>query len=70
MSVKGWWEGCKEQTERSLPANVTNIRDEASWLKLHANQEYVLQVSMRRLNMGQQRVSQPTYFLNFLSNLT
>ncbi|XP_057196381.1 activating signal cointegrator 1 complex subunit 3 isoform X2 [Triplophysa rosa] len=58
MSVKGWWEGCKEQTERSLPANVTNIRDEASWLQLHANQEYVLQVSMRRLNMGQQRRKQ------------
>ncbi len=60
MSVKGWWEGCEEQTERVLPANVTNIRDESSWLPLHADQEYVLQVSLRRLNAGQQRVSPPT----------
>ncbi|KAL0173067.1 hypothetical protein M9458_033378, partial [Cirrhinus mrigala] len=55
MSVKGWWEGCEEQTERAIPANVTNIRDESSWLPLHADQEYVLQVSLRRLNAGHQR---------------
>ncbi|XP_016378084.1 activating signal cointegrator 1 complex subunit 3-like, partial [Sinocyclocheilus rhinocerous] len=58
MSVKGWWEGCEEQTERVIPANVTNIRDESSWLPLHADQEYVLQVSLRRLNAGQQRRKQ------------
>lgn len=59
MSVKGWWEGYEEQTERVLPANVTNIRDESCWLPLHADQEYVLQVSLHRLNAGQQRVSPP-----------
>uniref|UniRef100_A0A8C2PSK9 Activating signal cointegrator 1 complex subunit 3 n=1 Tax=Cyprinus carpio TaxID=7962 RepID=A0A8C2PSK9_CYPCA len=58
MSVKGWWEGCEEQTERVIPANVSNIRDESSWLPLHADQEYVLQVSLRRLNAGQQRRKQ------------
>uniref|UniRef100_A0A672MCQ8 Activating signal cointegrator 1 complex subunit 3 n=1 Tax=Sinocyclocheilus grahami TaxID=75366 RepID=A0A672MCQ8_SINGR len=58
MSVKGWWEGCEEQTERVVPANVSNIRDESSWLPLHADQEYVLQVSLRRLNAGQQRRKQ------------
>lgn len=57
MSVKGWWEGCEEQTEHTLPTNVTNIRDESSWQPLHADQEYVLQVSLRRLNAGPQRVS-------------
>ncbi|XP_048008746.1 activating signal cointegrator 1 complex subunit 3 [Megalobrama amblycephala] len=58
LSVKGWWEGCEEQTERTLPSNVTNIRDESSWQPLHADQEYVLQVSLRRLNAGQQRRKQ------------
>ncbi|XP_073703976.1 activating signal cointegrator 1 complex subunit 3 [Garra rufa] len=58
MSVKGWWDGCEEQTERVIPANVTNIRDESSWLPLHADQEYVLQVSLRRLNAGHQRRKQ------------
>lgn len=61
LSVKGWWEGCEEQTERMLPSNVTNIRDESSWQPLHADQEYVLQVSLRRLNAGQQRVSLTTH---------
>lgn len=55
LSVKGWWEECVEQTERSIPSSVSNIRDESSWLSLHADQEYVLQVSLRRLNTGQQR---------------
>lgn len=59
VSVKGWWEGCGEQTERTLPTHVTNIRDESGWQPLHADQEYVLQVSLRRLNAGP-RVSLPT----------
>ncbi|XP_067305469.1 activating signal cointegrator 1 complex subunit 3 [Pseudorasbora parva] len=58
LSVKGWWEGCEEQAEHTLLTNVTNIRDESSWQPLHADQEYVLQVSLRRLNAGQQRRKQ------------
>lgn len=57
MSVKGWWEDTQEQTERRLPRAGVNLRDESSWLQVHADQEYVLQVSLRRINMGQQRVS-------------
>lgn len=57
MSVKGWWEESQEQTERPLPTAGANLREESSWLDVHADQEYVLQVSLRRLNMGQQRVS-------------
>ena len=57
MSVKGWWEGSQEQTEYPLPAGGANLREESSWLPVHADQEYVLQVSLRRINMGQQRVS-------------
>lgn len=57
MSVKGWWEDSQEQTERPLPVAGPNLREESSWLDVHADQEYVLQVSLRRINLGQQRVS-------------
>uniref|UniRef100_A0A671V6M3 Activating signal cointegrator 1 complex subunit 3 n=1 Tax=Sparus aurata TaxID=8175 RepID=A0A671V6M3_SPAAU len=58
MSVKGWWEESQEQTERPLPAAGANLREERSWLDVHADQEYVLQVSLRRVNQGQQRRKQ------------
>lgn len=57
MSMKGWWEESQEQTEHPIPAAGANLRKESSWLDVHADQEYVLQVSLRRLNLGQQRVS-------------
>lgn len=57
LSVKGWWEDSQEQMERPLPAAGANLREESSWLDVHADQEYVLQVSLRRINLGQQRVS-------------
>lgn len=60
MSVKGWWEESQEQMERRLPAAGANLREERSWLDVHADQEYVLQVSLRRINLGQQRVSMPS----------
>lgn len=59
MSVKGWWEDSQKQMERPLPAAGANLREDRSWLDVHADQEYVLQVSLRRMNMGQQRVSKP-----------
>ncbi|XP_045068949.1 activating signal cointegrator 1 complex subunit 3 [Coregonus clupeaformis] len=58
LSVKGWWEGCGEQTERPLPAAGGKLRDDRSWLDVHADQEYVLQVSLQRINAGQQRRKQ------------
>ncbi|XP_035527998.1 activating signal cointegrator 1 complex subunit 3 [Morone saxatilis] len=58
MSVKGWWEDSQEQTERRLPAAGANLREERRWLDVHSDQEYVLQVSLRRINLGQQRRKQ------------
>ncbi|XP_037533274.1 activating signal cointegrator 1 complex subunit 3 [Nematolebias whitei] len=58
LSVKGWWEQSQEQMERTVPAAGTNLREDSSWLDVHADQEYVLQVSLRRLSMGQQRRQQ------------
>uniref|UniRef100_A0AAQ5YS41 Activating signal cointegrator 1 complex subunit 3 n=1 Tax=Amphiprion ocellaris TaxID=80972 RepID=A0AAQ5YS41_AMPOC len=58
MSMKGWWEESQEQMERPLPVAGVNLREESSWLVVHADQEYVLQVSLRRINLGQQRRKQ------------
>uniref|UniRef100_A0A3B5MFH6 Helicase C-terminal domain-containing protein n=1 Tax=Xiphophorus couchianus TaxID=32473 RepID=A0A3B5MFH6_9TELE len=48
MSVKGWWEESQEQMECPLPRRGTNLREESRWLDVHADQEYVLQVSLHR----------------------
>lgn len=69
MSVKGWWEECQEQTERPLPAAGANLLEKSSWLDVHADQEYVLQVSLRRIVQGQQRVSAVTGRLSFFKSL-
>lgn len=58
MSVKGWWEDSRKETERPLPTAGVSLRDDSSWLDVHADQEYVLQVSLRRVNTGQQRRKQ------------
>uniref|UniRef100_G3PM43 Activating signal cointegrator 1 complex subunit 3 n=1 Tax=Gasterosteus aculeatus aculeatus TaxID=481459 RepID=G3PM43_GASAC len=58
LRVKGWWEQSQEQTERPLPAAGADPKDGSSWLDVHADQEYVLQVSLRRINTGQQRRKQ------------
>ncbi|CAN9514188.1 unnamed protein product [Ophioblennius macclurei] len=58
LSVKGWWEDSGEQTERCLPAAGGHLREDSSWLDVHADQEYVLQVALRRINQGQQRRKQ------------
>ncbi|XP_068188978.1 activating signal cointegrator 1 complex subunit 3 isoform X2 [Antennarius striatus] len=58
MGVKGWWGDSQEQTECRLPATGANLRQERSWLDVHADQEYVLQVALRRINLGQQRRAQ------------
>ncbi|CAL9705487.1 unnamed protein product [Knipowitschia caucasica] len=58
MSVKGWWDGGREQTERPLSAAGSRIGKDSSWCELHADQEYVLQVCLRRTNAGQQRRKQ------------
>ncbi|CAL8248146.1 unnamed protein product [Lota lota] len=59
LSVKGWWEECQEQTERQVPAaGGGGFREKQAWLDVHADQEYVLQINLRRVNTGQQRRKQ------------
>ncbi|RVE62283.1 hypothetical protein OJAV_G00155530 [Oryzias javanicus] len=58
MSVKGWWEENQEQMERPVPVTSKNLREGSNWLDIHADQEYVLQACLQRINVGQQRRKQ------------
>ncbi|KAJ3598651.1 hypothetical protein NHX12_002156 [Muraenolepis orangiensis] len=60
LSVRGWWEESQEQTEKPVPApgGGASFRENQAWLEVHADQEYVLQVALRRINAGQQRRKQ------------
>ncbi|KAG5271489.1 hypothetical protein AALO_G00180410 [Alosa alosa] len=58
VSVRGWWEGAGEQNERPVSLAASSLREGSSWLPLHADQEYVLQVTLRRVNAGHQRRKQ------------
>ncbi|XP_062896378.1 activating signal cointegrator 1 complex subunit 3 [Mobula hypostoma] len=50
LSIKGWWENDpKGKNEKMLPSVSTGLRDENNWTQLHADQEYVLQVHLRRI---------------------
>ncbi|XP_067094233.1 activating signal cointegrator 1 complex subunit 3 [Osmerus mordax] len=53
LGVQGWWEDSPGQSLRPLPARGSGRRD--GWLDVHADQEYVLLVSLRRINSAQQR---------------
>uniref|UniRef100_A0A8C7XEW1 Activating signal cointegrator 1 complex subunit 3 n=1 Tax=Oryzias sinensis TaxID=183150 RepID=A0A8C7XEW1_9TELE len=59
MSVKGWWEENQEQMERPVHIVSKNLREDRNWLDIHADQEYVLQVCLHRMTVGQQKVSVP-----------
>uniref|UniRef100_A0A3B3DTQ4 Activating signal cointegrator 1 complex subunit 3 n=1 Tax=Oryzias melastigma TaxID=30732 RepID=A0A3B3DTQ4_ORYME len=55
MSVKGWWEENQEQMERPVPVTSKNLCEGSNWLDIHADQEYVLQAWLQRINVGQQK---------------
>lgn len=70
LSVQGWWEGTQEQTEQRLPAAGGHLQEENTWMRVHADQEYVLQVALRRLNLGQQRVSKSPKDASAIDSMT
>ncbi|XP_071112657.1 activating signal cointegrator 1 complex subunit 3-like [Haliotis cracherodii] len=52
IKVKGFWEG-SEGKEEARMVNLSNTggrRRDADWIKVHADQEYVLQVDLARVN--------------------
>ncbi|XP_039603796.1 activating signal cointegrator 1 complex subunit 3 [Polypterus senegalus] len=55
MSIKGCWEDSQEQSEKILPLGVSDVRNEKNWLSVHADQEYVLQINLRRIIQGHQK---------------
>ncbi|XP_049753918.1 activating signal cointegrator 1 complex subunit 3 isoform X2 [Elephas maximus indicus] len=53
LSIKGWWNDSDEgQNEISIPTLVSDKRDDNKWIRLHADQEYVLQVSLQKVHIG------------------
>uniref|UniRef100_A0A8C9KW72 Activating signal cointegrator 1 complex subunit 3 n=1 Tax=Serinus canaria TaxID=9135 RepID=A0A8C9KW72_SERCA len=55
LSIKGSWdEAVQPQNEVPVPSWTTDTRDDKRWIKLHADQEYVLQINLHRTQMGYQ----------------
>ncbi|NXP31267.1 ASCC3 protein, partial [Leiothrix lutea] len=55
LSIKGSWdEAVQPQNEVPVPSLTTDTRDDKRWIKLHADQEYVLQINLHRTQMGYQ----------------
>ncbi|XP_012665836.1 activating signal cointegrator 1 complex subunit 3 [Otolemur garnettii] len=53
MSVKGSWDDLVEGHNELSVSNVTaDTRDDNKWIRLHADQEYVLEVSLQRVHFG------------------
>ncbi|XP_074166319.1 activating signal cointegrator 1 complex subunit 3 [Sminthopsis crassicaudata] len=58
LSIKGSWDSAEGQNELCIPTLATDGRDDKKWIKLHADQEYVLQVNLQRVHMGYQKGKQ------------
>ncbi|NXE62437.1 ASCC3 protein, partial [Calcarius ornatus] len=55
LSIKGSWDDAVQpQNEVPVPSWTTDTRDDKTWIKLHADQEYVLQINLHRTQMGYQ----------------
>uniref|UniRef100_A0A8D2PLQ0 Activating signal cointegrator 1 complex subunit 3 n=1 Tax=Zosterops lateralis melanops TaxID=1220523 RepID=A0A8D2PLQ0_ZOSLA len=55
LSIKGSWDDAVQpQNEVPVPPLTTDTRDDKTWIKLHADQEYVLQINLHRTQMGYQ----------------
>ncbi|KAL8619051.1 hypothetical protein ACOMHN_020749 [Nucella lapillus] len=51
MRLKGWWQGDSAESARSINiANNGGRRADSDWVQVHADQEYVLHLTLRRLN--------------------
>ncbi|XP_042668501.1 activating signal cointegrator 1 complex subunit 3 [Centrocercus urophasianus] len=55
LSIKGCWDDpAQPQNEVPVPSLIPDTRDDKRWIKLHADQEYVLQIHLQRTQMGYQ----------------
>ncbi|XP_061176706.1 activating signal cointegrator 1 complex subunit 3-like [Saccostrea echinata] len=59
IEVKGWWEGGVGQQEaRKVNKSKTGgRRPDSDWIQVHADQEYVIEVSLQRINKLKKRES-------------
>ncbi|XP_072187637.1 activating signal cointegrator 1 complex subunit 3 [Excalfactoria chinensis] len=55
LSIKGCWDDpAQPQNEVPVPSLTADTRDDKRWIKLQADQEYVLQIHLQRTQMGYQ----------------
>ncbi|XP_071801677.1 activating signal cointegrator 1 complex subunit 3-like [Asterias amurensis] len=55
LSVRGWWAGGGDKEDRLLPTtHITGLPKDKDYLAVHADQEYVLQIDLQRLNRQKQ----------------
>lgn len=55
LSIRGSWDDAVQpQNEVPVPSWTADTRDDKRWIKLHADQEYVLQINLHRTQMGYQ----------------
>ncbi|XP_053317304.1 activating signal cointegrator 1 complex subunit 3 [Spea bombifrons] len=58
LQIKGCWDrAVQTQSEVSIPTNISGTQ-EKKWIMLHADQEYVLQVSLQRIRAGYRKGKQ------------
>ncbi|CAK8672120.1 unnamed protein product [Clavelina lepadiformis] len=57
LSIRGWWADnpLREVQKKVSSCFGVSLRDEKSWLNVHADQEYSLTVNLRRMNLSQKR---------------
>ncbi|XP_066288135.1 activating signal cointegrator 1 complex subunit 3-like [Branchiostoma lanceolatum] len=63
MSVVGWWDDNPDQ-QQTKPVTITASRrkTDSEWIKVHADQQYVLQVNLACLNkMGKRKAHAPRF---------
>ncbi|XP_036024563.1 activating signal cointegrator 1 complex subunit 3 isoform X1 [Onychomys torridus] len=62
ISVKGSWDDLVEgHNELSISALTADKRDDNKWVRLHADQEYVLQVSLQRVHFESHKGKHESY---------
>lgn len=62
ISVKGSWDDSVEgHNELSISTLTADKRDENTWIKLHADQQYVLQVSLQRVHFEFHKVKHESH---------
>ena len=51
LYIRGVWEGRAAQQEKRVDVTIGRVREE-NWVKVHADQEYVVRIELNRILTG------------------